>query len=42
MCIWNNQYFWEIFNSPEISSLLVYDDGDGAQGVHGKVVVTFI
>ena len=29
MCIWNNQYFWEIFNSFEVSSLLVCNDGDG-------------
>lgn len=29
VCIWNNQYFWETFNSFEVSSLLLCNDGDG-------------
>lgn len=34
MCIWNNQYFWETFNSLEVSSLLVCNDGDGPRLHH--------
>lgn len=29
VCVWNNQYFWETFNSFEVSSLLLCNDSDG-------------